>query len=299
MGLNHHSLQFSRQSSIAWKLQEAGYAVFFFTQRGDHGAIPPHSPGAWDFDDIVRQDVPAAIEAVLERTDFQRVHWLGHGLGGQLLIGYLANEGDLLLASASLLCAPVRFETPASRARALQLAMRLLPSQVEIPTRGLSRLTSPAFGVDSPWMEHLGNLKGDSSVARGLLLHGTENLGAGLLKQVALWTERGFLCDRAGQQDLASCLEGLDLPVFLLATEGDRTCPPEAAFALDLFLEGPVDRLRLDAGWGHTDPLLAAEATEQVFPRILEWLQKHRRKSWAKITEVHEQPKVEKQAASR
>ena len=299
MGLNHHSLQFSRQSSIAWKLQEAGFAVFFFTQRGDHGAIPPSSPHSWDFDDITRQDVPATIEGVLERTEFQRIHWVGHGLGGQLLVGYLANEGDAFLASASLLCAPVRFQSPASRARALQFAMRLLPSQLELPTRGLSRLTSPAFGEDSPWMEHLGNLKGDSSVARGLLLHGTENLGAGLLKQVSLWTERGFLSDRSGQQDLASCLEGLSLPVFLLASEGDRSCPPEAAFALDLFLDGPVDRLRPDASWGHTDPLLAEDAAHQVFPRILSWVQKHRRKSWAKITEVEEQPAVEKQTASR
>jgi hypothetical protein len=107
------------------------------------------------------------------------------------------------------------------------------------------------------------------------------------------------LSDRTGQQDLASCLEGLSLPVFILATEGDRSCPPEAAFALDLYLDGPVERLRLDASWGHTDPLLAADASDLVFPRLLSWIQQHRRKSWAKITEVQEQPAVEKHTASR
>jgi len=299
LGLNHHSLQFSKSNSLAWRLQAAGFAVFFFTQRGDHGAIPPSKVPSWDFDDIAQYDVPAAIEGVLGRTNFNRLHWIGHGLGGQLLIAYLANEGDDRIASACTLCAPVRFESPASSARAVSMALRLLPSHLDLPTRNLSRLTSPAFGADSSWMEHLGNLKGDSAVARGLLLHGTENLGAGLLKQILLWTERGFLSDRSGHQDLAACLEGLTLPFQLIATEGDRSCPPESAFALDLFLDGPVDRLRLDASWGHTDLILAPEASEQVFPRIIGWLNQHRSRSWETIVDVEEASSVEKHAASR
>ena len=135
LGLNHHSLQYDQEHSLAWRLQEAGFSVFLLSHRGDHGAMPPSEAQAWDFDNIATQDAPAAIDAILARTGFMKLHWVGHGLGGQLLYGYLANEGAENIASASTLCAPVRFDSPKSGARAMGMALRLLPAQMELPTR--------------------------------------------------------------------------------------------------------------------------------------------------------------------
>jgi len=297
LGLNHHSLQYDQEHSLAWRLQEAGFSVFLLSHRGDHGAVPPAEAPAWDFDDIARCDAPAAIEGILARTGFEKLHWVGHGLGGQLLYAYLANEGQERIASASTLCAPVRFTSPKTSVRALGLALNFLPAHTELPTRGLSRLLSPALRTDSPWMEQIGSLQGDGPTARGLLLHGTENLGAGLLRQVLRWTERGFLSDRSGNQDLAACLEGMTLPLQILAAEGDRSCPPNAAFAVEDFLDGPTERVCLDASWGHRDLLLAPEAQHAVFPKVLRWIEKHRSQSWGRVVDVEEETVLEKAGA--
>jgi pimeloyl-ACP methyl ester carboxylesterase len=299
LGLNHHSLQYEQQNSLAWCLQRAGFAVFFFSHRGAHGAAPPSEAKAWDFDDIAQRDLPVAIDTILEHTAFNKLHWVGHGLGGQLLYAYLANEGEGRIASASTLCAPVRFESPPSAARAMGFALGLLPAHFELPTRSLGRLFSPALKTDSSWMEQLGSLQGDGATARGLLLHGTENLGAGLLRQLLRWTELGFLSDRSGHQDLAACLEGMHFPLQVLATEGDRSCPPEAAFAVLDFLDGPTDRICLDESWGHRDPLFAPEAKDRVFSKVCAWIERHRELSWAPVVDVVEESSLEKATALR
>jgi len=287
-GQNHHSLQFQKQNSLAWHLQAAGYAVFLLSHRGVREAISPGTRGSWDFDDIVQLDLPAILDSVLERSDYSRVHWVGHGLGGQLLYGHLANEGPERIACGSTICAPVRFESPPTRAKALGLALRLLPGEMQLPTRGFGKIASPALSVDSPWMEQLGHRQTHGDMARGMLLHGTENLSSSLIQQVLTWTERGFLSDRHGHQDVAAALEGERTPLQIIATDGDHLCPPEAAFAIEDFWDGPVDRLRLDAGWGHQDPILAPEAKSTVFPRVEKWLGQNRSCLHQHATEAEE-----------
>jgi len=287
LGFNHHSLQFHKERSLAWALQKAGFSVFFLAHRGDHGTLAPPQAKAWDFDDIARWDVPAVIDAILDKTGFAKLNWVGHGLGGQLLYGYLANSFEDRIASASCLAAPVRFESPRSHARALRLALSVLPANFELPTRRLSRALSPALKSGSPQMKRLGFHTGEGDVVRGLLLHGTENCGAGLLRQVLLWSETGFLCDRKGCQDLAAALEGRRIPLQLLAASGDPKCPPSAAFAVADFLDGPVETHTLGSPWGHNDLLLAPQANTEVFPRLVAWMNRHRKRAWRPVVDVN------------
>jgi len=288
LGFNHHSLQFHRDRSLAWALQAAGFAVFFLAHRGDHGTVAPTKPGPWDFDTIAQIDVPAVVDAILERTGFERLSWVGHGFGGQLLYAYLANTTENRIASASCLCAPVRFTSPKSHARAMRMALGLLPANFELPTRKISRALSPALRSGSTQMKQLGLQSADGETARGLLLHATENLGAGLLRQVLGWAERGYLSDSSGYQDLAACMEGIELPFQLIASKGDDSCPPASAFAVTDFIDGPIDTVTLDTSWGHRDPLLSPKAATAVFPQIVTWMNKHRKLAWGHVVDVQE-----------
>jgi pimeloyl-ACP methyl ester carboxylesterase len=288
LGFNHHSLQLHRDHSLAWALQNAGFAVFFLAHRGDHGTLAPTKVKPWDFDTIAQFDVPAVVDAILERTGFEKLSWVGHGFGGQLLYAYLANTTENRISSASCLCAAVRFASPRSHARAMRMVLGLLPANFELPTRTISRALSPALKSGSAQMKHLGLQSAEGETARGLLLHGTENLGAGLLRQVLGWAERGFLSDRSGNQDLAACMEGTELPMQLIASKGDDSCPPAAAFAVADFLDGPIDTLTLDTSWGHRDPLLSPKATTAVFPQVVTWMNTHRKLAWGHVVDVQE-----------
>jgi pimeloyl-ACP methyl ester carboxylesterase len=286
LGFNHHSLQFHQERSLAWSLQKEGFAVFFLAHRGDHGTMPPDKAKGWDFDTIAHLDVPAVVDAILKKTGFAKLSWVGHGLGGQLLYGYLANTLTERIASASCLGAPVRFPTPHSHARALRMALGMLPANFELPTRKLGQFFSPALKSGSAQMKQLGFQEGEADVVRGLLLHGTENCGAGLLQQILLWTEVGFLCDRLGKRDLAAEMEGLTVPLQLITAESNTRCPPQAAFAVADFVEGPVEVHALNASWGQNDLLLAPQASVDIFPKIVGWMERHRKRAWRPVVDV-------------
>lgn len=280
LGFNRHALDFSRELSLARALSDAGFTVFLLEHRADRSAIAPDGrTRSFDFDDIAVRDVPAALAAVREATGFSRVHWVGHGLGGQLLYAWLAHARGDNLASASALCAPVRFPQDAGL-RALERLRFLLPAGVRVPTRAAAVLLSPTAAPGRSLLEQLGATTVAGDVARGLLMHGTEDLHLGLVQQLWLWHARGALTDRTGRLEYAEALEGVRTPVQVISALGDHHCRPDQAEPVLAHLAGPTERHALDASWGHLDPLLSPQAQSHVFPRVVAWLDAHRRLAW-------------------
>jgi predicted alpha/beta hydrolase len=276
LGVNRHSLDWAGDLSLARALQQAGFSVFLMEHRGDRSAVAPEDARPFDFDDIAAQDVPAALDQVRERTGYPRVHWVGHALGGQLLYAHLAHErGDGVAACVSM-CAPVRFPVDPSRRRAAAVARQLLPSSARLPLRAAAAVMAP--GVHPG--ERLAGPESSGPVARGVLVHGVEDVSGAMMRQALQWLKSGTLCDRHDRVDYLEAIAGLPTPLLLVSARGDALCPPEAAApALDV-LAGPQAALTLDRGWGHMDPLLGRRAPERVFPEVVSWLHTHRRLAW-------------------
>jgi len=281
LGFNRHTLDFRQELSLAWALAQAGFTVFLLEHRADRSALsPPGRPRAFDFDDLATRDVPAALAVVREVTGFPRAHWVGHGLGGQLLYAWLAHARGDEIAAASALCAPVRFPQDPGL-RALERLRFLLPAGVRLPTRAAAVLLSPTAAPGRSLLEQLGALSVPGDVARGLMVHGSEDLHLGLVQQLWLWHARGALTDRSGRLEYAEALEGVRTPLQLIAAQGDKHCEPAQAEPALASLAGPQECLTLDASWGHLDPLLSTRAAQWVYPRIAAWLDAHRRLAWA------------------
>ncbi|MED5372667.1 MAG: alpha/beta fold hydrolase [Myxococcota bacterium] len=271
LGLSRHSLDFDQERSLARGLAAAGYQVYMAENRADRSALPPAQTQPFDFDDIATADLPAALQAVREHSGYERVVVVGHGLGGQLLYAYLAHFGDAGIAAAITLGAAVRFQRPRSGRAALTLARTLLPASLRVPTSAGASLLSPAAGG-------LGSVEGERT--RGLLLHGTEDLSGGMLRQALRWVESGSLVDRDDRLDYAHALAGVSIPLMLVCAHGDRMCPPAHAVPVQDTWSGPVELLQLDREWGHLDLVMGPRAGSELHPRLLDWLEPHRRACW-------------------
>lgn len=277
LGTDARSFDLTREGSLARTLHDAGFDVYLLAHRGDRGAVPPRGHPTFDFDDIARQDLPAALDAVRTHSDCRRVLWVGHSLGGLLLYAHLAHGGRDDLAAAVSLCAPVRFETPRSTARLAGMVARLMPAGWKIPLRSIQQVLAPT-GTADLWEPLAQDV--DGPTGRTMMLYGGGDLHGGLARQIATWLATGSLCDRGDRLDYVEALLGADLPLLGICAEGDRICPPQAAYpAFDAFR--PERRvLCLDGGWGHLDPLIGRRAASEVYPVIVEWLQRWRKDCW-------------------
>ncbi|MCB1176191.1 MAG: alpha/beta fold hydrolase [Leptospiraceae bacterium] len=91
------------------RLTEEGFQVYSLDLRGRSGSDGPHTGrgDSWSIDDYLLCDLPAAIEYILEDCSTEKLHWVGHSLGGILgffyQIRHKASNLQSLTAFASAL----------------------------------------------------------------------------------------------------------------------------------------------------------------------------------------------------
>ncbi len=277
LGFGRLAFDFSEETSLARRLQAEGFDVYLGGYRGCPGSAPAEGARGFDFDDIVAFDIPAMLDKVREASGTNRVLWVGHAFGGQLLYGHLARGGGGLAAAISL-CAAVRFEAPRTEARLASLAAQLIPEGLNLPVRALHTLLSPA---SRPGEGGLAGNGVDGPVLRGLMVHGSENVNAGLLRQVGTWLKAGVLCDRDDQIDYLAALRGQQLPLLVVAGEGDSLCHPhQAQPVVEAWSPGQAHWWKLGPEWGHLDPLVGRDAGERVHEELVRFLDRHRQECW-------------------
>ena len=133
--LGPRSMDLNDGRSLVRYFHDLGFDVYLFGHRAGPKAIRPNHATTIDFDSIISHDVPAAIQAVRAFSQSRRVHWVGHGFGGQCLVGYLAHDGDDEIGAGALLSSPVRFEPYRATIRRVAAIAERLPQNWRIPTQ--------------------------------------------------------------------------------------------------------------------------------------------------------------------
>jgi predicted alpha/beta hydrolase len=278
IALNHRSLDLHEDRSLIRHLHEQGYDVFVLNHRGDDHSEAPTGTAGFDFDDIVLHDVPAAIAHVKTISGAHRIHWIGHGLGGQLLVAHLSNDGDRDIASAVNICSPVTFEPMKATARRIARVAQLMPKHWRVPIRKIQDILTAA---SRPQDLVVLSRRIEGPMMRSLMLEGTQDLGIGLVQQMSKWTEVGHLCDRDNRFDYTAGIKNRKVNLLAIASPDDPTCPlPAAKAAINALADGYGEWLPLEAGWGHLDPIAGADAPRVIFPKISTWLDIHRKHCW-------------------
>lgn len=294
MGSNRWNMDGPGQLSLARFLLDEGYDVWVVELRGAGRSTRPNlwngKPYRWNFEDYVQHDAPAVLRVVLRETGCEKVHWVGHSMGGMIAYALLMSPVQLKLASVVTLGSPTMskvghpmldFGVP------FRALLRYLPPR--IPSGTLARFVAPlAPLVVSQARKEISDLgfhpdNIDADLARTLMFTAVEDLPTSLLREFALWYETKHMSDRYAMFDFTEHLERITNPLLIIAGARDGLTPPgdleyvhnsissrDKAFVVVGREHGfPHD-------YSHADLILGKHAREDIYPMILNWLEAHR-----------------------
>ncbi len=279
---NHLGLHFPGRSLAGW-LAAHGYDVYLPDLRGSGASERPADH--WDLDDHVFRDVPAVIDAVLRHSRRDRVHWVGHSMGGVVLFCHGISHPGAPVASGVTIASSLDYTEGESGYRELLPIRHLLEKLPGIPYGAAMHLLAPvlcrrpgrieSFQVWHPNIE--------PEIVRQLLAIGFHSVPIKLLASLATTFEPGGLCDRRRALRYLEEAKRFRVPTRLLAGSRDRqvAVPAVEKTAGQLGGLAEVHVFGTEQGhadeYGHWDLVLGRRARAEVWPRILEWLRLHER----------------------
>ena len=274
LAANRHAFDLATDRSLAAHLGREGFDVFALELRGHGRSEKPTFRGKkyrWSFYDYAKLDAPAALDEVLRASGQQRVHWVGHSMGGILLLAMLA-LGEKRIASGVTVGSSIDYSHTGS---AFENLIRLLPLTRMIdpvPLGPIAAALAPgALAFDNPvdrFNVYPPNI--DRALYRKLTAIGFHPVPAGVLRDLA----GGFRSGGLRLPDGRSCLSLLptSVPVLSVAGTADLQCSPTAArrHGSDHEVFGKVHGHVED--YGHFDLLVGDRAATEVWPVLTQWL---------------------------
>jgi pimeloyl-ACP methyl ester carboxylesterase len=270
IAVNRLSLDFGvERYSLSAYLARAGFDCFAMDLRGHGDSLP--DPGAsrrWTLDTYLREDIPAALDAVRAATGADRVLWVGHSQGAILGMAACSLYPDRIAGVVSI-AGPAHFHAQPQLARLVGL--RFVLGRF---TRLAARMVAPFAGTWHPTFAELAiyTRNVERPVYRRLLANVLENLQPGVLDQFEVFVREDSFRSLDGRTDYRSALGSCRQPALFLSAEKDGLAPPEVVEASFREWGGPKRYWNFGHDYGHTDLLLGRNAPEVVFPVVRDFL---------------------------
>lgn len=257
--------------SVAAYLSRAGFDCFTLDLRG-HGRSRRGPTRRWNLDTYLREDVPAALDAIRAATGEERVLYVGHSQGAILGMVACALHPSRIAALVAL-GGPTHFGHQPRLATLVKLrhlgAGRFL--------RELARAAAPFSGAWHPSLLELAiNVRNvERPVYRRLLANAMEDLQPGVLEQFAAFVREDSFRSADGTVDYRALLPACAQPALFVSGQRDGLAPPRTVEASFEAWGGPKRLWSAGADFGHTDLLLGRAAPEVVFPALRDFLLEH------------------------
>jgi pimeloyl-ACP methyl ester carboxylesterase len=241
----------------------------------------------WTVDDHATFDVPAIIDYVKKTTGSSRVNWVGHSMGGMLMYAYLplGEQQENVNAFVAVGSPPV-FPSPLNDVLEI---FKKHPEIIKISNLAVARKASSFVegmaGGDVP--THVNALfysrpNMDRAVIQRIFFEATEDIAPGVLNQILESVRRGSFVSADGKRDYAEGIRKIRTPTLFIMGPLDNMAPPESVrYAYDniaarekaLRLFGTINGY--SANYGHSDLILGKSARKDVYPYIVNWLDKY------------------------
>jgi pimeloyl-ACP methyl ester carboxylesterase len=269
IAMNRQAFDFGvERYSLAAHLAASGLECFTLDLRG-HGAsrLGPH--GRWNLDTYLREDLPAALDAIRARTGEARVLYVGHSQGAILGLAACALYPDRIRAVVAL-AGPAHFDVQ-ERLRKLVVLRRWGLGRI---VRVATRMIAPFSGYWHPQVVELAvNMRNvERPVYRRVLANAMENLQPGVLDQFAAFIREDSFRSMDGTVDYRALLPRCAQPALFVSAEKDGLAPPAVVEAAFRRWGGPKRYWAAGRDYGHLDLLVGRNAPEVVFPMVRDFL---------------------------
>lgn len=280
LSTNHRGFCFADRSLAAW-LASRGYDCYLPDLRG--AGASQRAGLSWDLDDHIFKDVPAILAEVLRVSGREKVHWIGHSMGGLILFCYGIAHPDAPIASGVTVASALDYRIGDSGYRALLPIRPLLERLQGIPYGAVVHLLAPLLGrVPTPleaFQVSFSNI--EPELIRRLHARCFHSVPISLLRSLATTFEERGLCNRERTLHYLEEAKRFSIPVRLLAGTVDRQVSIGAVKLTAGALGGTSDVqvFGRDFGhgdeYGHWDLLLGRRAETEVWPLLVDWLENH------------------------
>jgi pimeloyl-ACP methyl ester carboxylesterase len=228
----------------------------------------------WSFDDHVDHDIPAILSLVKHRTNRPQVAWVGHSMGGNIMLAYLAKYGQDASVGRLITIGSQMWLPPESAFSELLLAL-LKQRQREVAGNGpvLKTMSAGAnhmfFNVDNM----------DPAAFRAIETTGQDAPSVGVLDQYLTLCSRGEMFDFSKRTPYAPGLRNVTCPYLIVAGDVDSIAPPylqerllQAVSSEDRTLLVMGRRSGFAVDYGHGDAIVCRKAQADVYPVLKRWL---------------------------
>ncbi len=289
LGANRFNMDFredgrgSDRISLARAIARAGFDTWVLEIRGHGGAKVPRGAN-WCIDDEVREDLPTAIETVLNMTGAEKVLWVGHSKGG--LLQYLLHAEQL--PAAAKVKAVVAIGSPGNfkyHKKLLSMAVAAGNYFVRmgrpVPLAAIAKLGIPISTVlhfagryTVPTVASI-----EAPVLRRVMANLASDIAPGVMAQFSSWFRDGGVMTRKDGSSYEDNFSNIKAPFLFIAGSHDFVAPIDS-------LRHVYDRIGSEdktftvvgkecgfiAEYGHGDLVIGKHAPDEIFPRVLEWL---------------------------
>lgn len=285
---NYRNLDFPiKDLSLAHYLKKNGFDAWIVDLRGS-GLSKRKNLGSiqWFIDDYAFQDLPAAAELVLHETKAKKFHWIGHSLGGLLAYPFSQTyHKKKVIKSLTTIAAPPTPE-PHGYFKFLFRYDSLLRVFPWLPYKSLSKIAAYFSDYLLRFEDHLlfsrNNM--DKKILNTLLDHAVESVPSSIIRQLHDWMRNNYFGSRDGKMDYLEHAYKIQLPTLMIAGSLDSFTPTNQM--RKVFRKLPTNKKSLivfgkkrghENDYGHIDLVIGKNAPKEVYPQILDWLQKNDR----------------------
>jgi pimeloyl-ACP methyl ester carboxylesterase len=266
--------------SLAEHLSSLGYDVYVPELRGAGRSDRPRS---WSLDDYVEQDIPAILRAVLQHSGQPNVSWVGHSMGGILLMMYGIEHPELPVERFVAVGSSLDYTAGKNVYGGMMRLLPVMGALRALPFDRLAQLSAPVSGRGpllpvermNFWRSNV-----DREVMLDIITRGFTPIPIELFRALSSTFEPGGFSRAGGSVLYLPQAERFQVPSLLIGGEGDAQCDPEAVAATARLLSGaPVQHLAFGKSFGHADHyghfdlLVGKRAPQEVWPHITRFLQ--------------------------
>ncbi|NLH47779.1 MAG: alpha/beta hydrolase [Myxococcales bacterium] len=274
--------------SLPHWLAERGYDVYAIDLRGrgdsERAGWGTDKTWTWSVDDYIEKDDPAFVQAILARTGFTDLHWIGHSMGGILLLAHCAREGSPRLASGIAVGSGLAYQNTGSHYERLIPFAGVTRYKKRFPFGSMAKFFAPFAGWKKIGLDTFNYCPENTAPAAAKAIYGGVicNTSSLVVRQMASLFGADGLTSLDGKIRYPEIAKNVTTPLLLIAGSRDHQSSIALADRTLKQLAGEQHKTLFfgkDHGhrenYGHFDLLVGLHAETEVFPHILEWLQSH------------------------